>query len=68
MVLSCEQIAEQNYNINTGSKYFAMVKQFKCLGTAVTNEEYIEIKIKSILKSRNSCYHSMQGRLSSRLL
>ena len=36
--------------------------------TSLTNENSIQEEIKSILKSRNACYHSVQNLLSSSLL
>jgi len=38
------------------------------LGTALINQNYIQEKIKSRLKSGNVCYHSVQNLLSSSLL
>jgi len=38
------------------------------LGTTLTNQNSIAEEIKSRLKSWNACYHSVQNRLSSRLL
>jgi hypothetical protein len=36
--------------------------------TTLTNQNYIPEEIKSRLRSRNACYHSVQNLLSSRLL
>jgi hypothetical protein len=44
------------------------VSQFKYLGTTVTNQNFIQEKIKRRLNSGNACYHSVQILLSSRLL
>jgi hypothetical protein len=44
------------------------VTQFRYLGTAVTNENLIQEEMKRRLNSGNSCYHSDQNVLSSRLL
>jgi len=41
---------------------------FKYLGTTLTNQKCIAEEIKRRLKSGNACYHSVQNRLSSRLL
>jgi len=43
-------------------------EEFKCLGTSLTNQNYIQEEIKSRLKSGNVCYHSVQNHLSSSLL
>ena len=44
------------------------VEEFKYLGTTLTNQNSIAEEIKSRLRSRNACYHSVQNLLSSRLL
>jgi len=44
------------------------VKEFKYLGTTLTNQNSIQEEIKSRLKSGNSCYYSVQNLLSFRLL
>ena len=44
------------------------MEEFKCMGTTLTNQNYIQEKIKSRLKSGNACYHSVQNLLSSSLL
>jgi len=41
---------------------------FKYLGKNLTNQNSIAEEIKSRLMSGNACYHSVQNRLSSRLL
>ena len=52
----------------TDSTAFEMVEQFKCLGTNLTNKNYIQGEIKNRLKSGNACYHLVQNILSSILL
>jgi hypothetical protein len=47
---------------------FERVEEFKYLGATLTNRNSIHEEIKSRLKSRNACYHSVQNLLSSRLL
>jgi len=44
------------------------VKEFKYLGTTLTNKNSIQEKIKSWLKLGNACYYSVQNLLSSGLL
>jgi hypothetical protein len=44
------------------------VAKFKYLGTALTDQNYINEEIKSRINSGNACYHSVQGLLPSRLL
>jgi hypothetical protein len=42
--------------------------KFKYLGTTLTNQNGIYDEIKSRLNSGNTCYHSVQNLLSSRLI
>jgi hypothetical protein len=44
------------------------VKEFKYLGTTLTNQNSIQEEIKYRLKSGNACYHSVQNLLCFRLL
>jgi hypothetical protein len=44
------------------------VEQFKYLGTTLTNRNSVQEEIKSRLKSRNACYHSVQDLVSYSLL
>jgi len=43
------------------------MKEFKYLETTLTYENSIQEEIKSRLKSRNACYHSVQNLLSPSL-
>jgi uncharacterized protein (UPF0303 family) len=44
------------------------VEELKYLGSTLTNQNFIQAKIKSGLKLGNACYYSVQNLLSSRLL
>jgi hypothetical protein len=68
MVMSRNQNAGHNRNINIDNKSFERVEEFRYLGATVTNRNSIHEEIKSRLKSGNACYHSVQNLLSSRLL
>jgi sorting nexin-29 len=68
MVMSRNQNAGHNYNIKIDNISFERVEEFKYLGATLTNQNSIPEEIKSRLKSRNACYHSVHNPLSSRLL
>jgi hypothetical protein len=68
MIMSQNQNAGQNGNIQIGNISFENVEQFKYLGTALTNQNSLYEEKKSRLKSGNACYHSLQNVLSSSLL
>jgi hypothetical protein len=68
MAMSRNQNVGKNHNIKLDNKSFERVKQFKYLGTSLTNRNSIQEEIKSRMKSRNACYHSVQDLLSSSLL
>jgi hypothetical protein len=44
------------------------VEEFKCLGATLTDQNSIQLEIKSRLKLGNACYHSVKNLLSSSLL
>jgi hypothetical protein len=44
------------------------VEEFKCLGTTLKNQNYIQEDIKNRLMLGNACYYSVQNLLSSSLL
>jgi hypothetical protein len=68
MVVSHQHNAGQNYNFLVASKSFEPVAKFQFLRMTVTNQNCIQKEIKSRLNSGNTCYHSLQSLLSSRLL
>jgi len=68
MVMSRDQNAEGNHNINIVNSSFERVEEFIYLGTTLTNQNSIQEEIKSRLNSGNDFYHSVQNRLSSSLL
>jgi len=68
MVISRDQNAGRCNSIKSDNSSFERVEEFKCLGTNLTNQNSIQEKIKSRLKSGNACYYSVQSLLSSSLL
>jgi hypothetical protein len=68
MVMSWDQNAGQNGNVQIGDEYFETVEQFKYLGTTLMNHSSVQEEIKSWLKSGNACCHSVQNLLSCNLL
>ena len=65
MVMSRDQNAGQSHSIKSDNSSFERVKEFKYLGTNLTNQSFIQEEIKSRLKTGNVCYHSVQNLLSS---
>jgi len=63
--VSCQQNAGQNDNTNIANKSFQNVEKFKYLKKTLPNKSCMHEEIKSILKSGNSCYHSIWDILSS---
>jgi hypothetical protein len=57
MVMSRNQNAGHNHNINIDNKSFQRVEEFKYLGATLTNQNSIHEEIKSRLTSGNACYH-----------
>jgi hypothetical protein len=53
--------------MKTVSRSFENVSQFRYLGTTATNQNLIQEEIKRRLNSGNTCYHSVENLLSSRL-
>jgi hypothetical protein len=67
MLLSGQQNAGQNCDINIANRSFENVAQFKYLGTTATNQNLSKEEIKGRLYSSNACYHSVQNFLFPRL-
>ena len=61
MVMSRDQNAGQNGNMEICDISFKTVGHFKYLGATITNENLIYDEIKSRLKSGNACHHSVQN-------
>jgi len=68
MVMSRDQNVGRIHSVRTDNTNFERVEEFKYLGTTLTNHTSIAEEIKSRLRSRNACYHSVQNVLSSMLL
>jgi hypothetical protein len=66
MLLSCHWNAGQICDIKTANKSFENVSQFKYL--EMTNQNLIQEEIERRFNSGNTCCHSVQNLLSSRLL
>jgi hypothetical protein len=54
--------------MNIDNCIFERMEELRYLGKTLTDQNSIQEEIKSILKSGNSCYHSVQNCLSSSLL
>ena len=57
-----------NAHIKIGSNSYEKVETFKYLGSLLTNQNSVQEEMKCRLKAGNSCCHSVQTLLSSRLL
>jgi hypothetical protein len=68
MVMSQDQNAGQNENMQIRNKSFKTEEQFKYLGTTLMNQSSIREEIESSSKSWNAFYHSVRNLLSSSLL
>ena len=68
MVMFRDQNAGRIRSVRMDNSTFERVEEFKYLGTTLTNQNSIAEEIKSRLRSGNTCYHSVQNLLSSRLL
>jgi hypothetical protein len=68
MLVFRDQNAGQNREIKIANRSLENVSQFRYLGTTVTDQNLIQEEIKRRLNSGNTCYHSVQNLLSSRLI
>ena len=59
MVISLDQNAERSHNTKTNSSSFERVEEFRYVGTTVSDQNSIQEKMKSRLKSGCSCYYSV---------
>jgi hypothetical protein len=67
VIFRCQNAGEI-HNLMIANKSFENVTNFKYLGKAIKNKNYIHEEIKSRLISRNVSYHSVQSLLSFHLL
>ena len=68
MVMFQGKNAGQSHRTKIDNSSFERVEELIYLGTTLTNQNSVQEEIKSRLKSGNTCCHSVQNLLSSRLL
>ena len=70
MVMSRDENAERSHDIKIDNSSFESVEDFKYFGTTLKNQNYtyIQVEIKSRMKSGNACFHSVHNLFSSGLL
>ena len=68
MVMYRNENEGRSHSVKIDISSFEMVKQFRYLGTTITNQNSIQEEIKGRLKSGNACCHSVQNVLCSSLL
>ena len=66
--MSRDRNAGRGHSVKIDNSSTERVEEFKYLGTMLTDQNSIQEEIKSRLKLGNTCYHSVQSLLSSRLL
>jgi len=64
MVMPRDQNVGRSHNIKIDNGSFQTAEEVKYLGTALTNQNFIQEEINSRLKSGNACYYSVQNLLS----
>jgi hypothetical protein len=68
MVMFRDRNTGRDDSVKIDNSSIERVEEFKYLGTTLPDQNSIQEEIKSRLKLGNSCYHSVQNLLSSRLL
>jgi hypothetical protein len=68
MLTSPSQTTGQKRSIKRAIRIFEDVAKFRCLGTTLTDRNYMHEEINSRLNSGSVCYHLVQSLLSSHLL
>jgi hypothetical protein len=68
MVMSRDQNAEENNNIQIGNKSFETMEQFKYLGTILRMKFSLMKKLRADSTSGNACYYSVQNIFRTSLL
>jgi hypothetical protein len=59
------QNAGRSHSIKIDNGSFERAEEFKYLGKTLTNQNYIQEELMSLLKSENACCHSVQNVSSS---
>ena len=67
-IVTARHTIGQSYNIKRDNKSFERVEQFIYLGTVLINQNSVQERIMSRLKSGNACYCSVQNLLSCSLV
>ena len=68
VTLKSDYTTERSHNIKTENSSFESPEQFKYLGKILTNQNSVQVEIKSRLKSGKACYLLVQHLLSSSML
>jgi hypothetical protein len=68
MGISRDQNAGRRHKLKTDNSSLQKLKEFRYLGTTLTNQNCIQEENKNRMKSGNASYHSVQDLLSSSLL
>ena len=64
MEIGRHRVMIANANIKIGSNSNEKMKTFKCLGSVLTNQNYIQEEIKCRFKAGNSCYYKPWSQLN----